>query len=92
MKKTKGELTCEKILNAGLKLWPDVTLTTVAKETDLTHVTVLYHFPGESLKNAVAAYAVQQGASNVIVQLIGMKHPTIEHMSPTERRRHFNAI
>lgn len=88
-----GEKTRERILKEGLKLWPDVTLEAVAKAVGLkTHVAVLYHFPNDSLKAAVAEYAVEIGHSPVIVQLMAAKHPAADKLSAADRIRHFNEI
>lgn len=92
MKQTHGEKTKQKILKAGVKLWPDVSLANVARECDLTHAAVLYHFPSMTLKMSIARFAVDQGNSNVIVQLIGAGHTAIADLCETDRQRHFDAI
>jgi len=89
MKQTHGQKTREKILTAGVKLWPDISLSKVARACGMTHAAVLYHYPGDSLKGAIATYAVEQRESRVIVQLIAEKHPAIEHLSHGERAAHF---
>ena len=40
----KGKLTRTRILESGLKLWPDVTASAIAADLGITHATVLYHF------------------------------------------------
>ncbi len=92
MKETKGDKTKEKILEAGVKLWPNITAQAVAAEAKMTHPNVLYHFPGDTLKFAVAEHAVRKGESRVIVQLMAEKHPAIKNLSAADRIRHFNAI
>lgn len=92
MKKTAGQKTKEKILEKGLQLWPDITLQAVAKATGLTHPAILYHFPGNTLKDAIAEHAIEQGASRVIVQLMASGHKAAEKLSMADKIRHFNAI
>lgn len=92
MKQSHGEKTKERILKAGIQLWPYLTLQGVAYLTGISKPAVFYHFPDGSLKNAVADYAVQVGVSKVVVQLIAAKHSAIKTMSPSERCRHFKAI
>ena len=84
--------TVKKILTAGVKLWPDVTPSKVAKAMNLkSHVNVLYHFPRGTLKDAVAEYAVETGNSKVIAQLILTGHKAIKDMPVTVRRKHLQA-
>lgn len=92
MKKTAGEKTKEKILNAGLKLWPNITLQSIADKTDMTHAAVLYHFPAGTLEYKIAEYAIEKGNSAVIVQLIATKHPAAKKLTAAQRIKHFNAI
>ncbi len=92
-KKTVGQKTKEKILKAGVSLWPDVTLEAVARKAKLeSHQVVLYHFPNGTLRDAVAEYAVENDFSKVVVQLIGSGHRAAKDMSPTDRARHFKAV
>jgi uncharacterized protein YjdB len=92
-KKTHGQKTKEKILKAGLLCWPKVTLEGVAQAAKMeSHNAVLYHFPGGTLRDAVAKYAVETGCSKVIVQLIGSGHPAVLDLSPTDRNLHFKAM
>lgn len=90
-RQTAGEKTREKILNAGLNLWPNVTASTVGRAAGLSHAAVLYHFPG-TLRDAVADHAVATGDSRVIVQLMAAGHSAVDKLSPADRIKHFNAI
>lgn len=95
MPKTKqmikqGEKTREAILKAGLTLWPDVTPSTIAAKLNITHATVLYHFP--NVKEAVAQYAVDNDCSKVIVQMLATNHKLVKDMPAAERLRHFSSL
>jgi len=92
MKQSAGERTKEKILKAGVKRWPDVNLSVVARDIGLTRQAVFTHFPKDTLKDAVAVYAVEKNNSKVIVQLIGSGHKAIKNLSKTSRAKHFSAI
>jgi len=92
-KKSAGQKTKEKILKAGLTLWPNVTLEGVAAAAKMeSHNAVLYHFPNGTLRAAVAEYAVESGCSKVIVQLIGSGHAAVRELSPTDRAKHFKNV
>lgn len=86
------DTTKEKILKAGVKLWPNCTLSNIAEAVKLTHPAILYHFPGVALKREIIKYAVASDNSRIIVQLIAEKHPAIRGMSPDDRMKHFNAV
>lgn len=88
--KEQGKKTRNAILETGLKLWPNVTSTTVANALNISHGTVIYHFP--DIKNAVAEYAVKTGNSKVIVQLLATRHRAVKDMPAAERMKHFTAI
>lgn len=92
IKQSHGEKTRLKILNAGVELWPDVTLSKVADKINMTHAAVLYHFPMGTLKNRVAEHAVAIGESRVIVQLIAKNHPAVDHMTAGEKSAHFFTV
>lgn len=82
-----------KILNAGLELWPDVTLQGVANLIGgITRQGVNHHFPDGSLKDAVALHAVNTGHGRIIVQLIALDHVVVDDMTQGEREGHFNAL
>lgn len=87
---TKGEETKIRILEAGVKLWPNITARAIGEEIGLTHPLVAYHF-GKKIKEAVAAYAVETGKSRVIAQLIATKHPSAHKLTPSERQKHMDA-
>lgn len=91
MKQSHGDKTREKILKAGVEIWPNVSLSAVARAVGLTHPAVLYHFPNNSLENAIAEYAVKIGESKIIMFLIAYEHPAVKKMSIADRIKHFNA-
>ena len=92
MKQSHGDKTREKILKAGVDLWPHASPTAIARELDMTHPAVLYHFPDDSLLDAIAEYAVKIGESRVILQLIASRHKAVKKLSVADRVRHFNAV
>ncbi len=88
-KQSHGDKTREKILNAGLKIWPDVSLSKIGRETGLTHAAISYHFPLDQLRDRIAEHAVEVGDSRVVVQLIAERHPAVDDMPAGERSAHF---
>ena len=70
------------ILQAGLKLWPNVTPSSVANALNITHAAVIYHFP--NVRNAVAEYAIKTRYLPVIVQMIASGHPLCAQMTDDE--------
>jgi hypothetical protein len=85
-----GDKVKQKILDAGLTIWPDVSPSAVARAADLnSHAAVLYHFPRPKLKDAIAAHAVKSGCSKVIVHLISIGHKAVKDMTTAERNKHF---
>lgn len=87
-----GNRTKQRILEAGVILWPEVTLSNVARAVEMSHGAVLYHFPKGVLRDHIADYAVQVGESRVIVQLIAERHPAVSRMSAGERNAHFASV
>lgn len=85
-----------KILKAGIKLWKrnpdDVKALRIAKEIKMVHATVLYHFPHDSVKNAVAEYAVETGEKVIVAQLIATGHPAIKDMPQDLRQSYLSSI
>lgn len=92
MKQSHGDKTKEKILKVGVKLWPHVSPTAIARELQMTHPSVLYHFPNNTLLDSIAEYAIESGESRIILQLVASKHPAAKDLSVAERIRHFNAV
>lgn len=89
-----GDKTRQRILTAGLKLWPNVSPSSIARALHLnSHTNVIYHFKTtEKLKNAVAEYAVKMGDSRVVTQLIAGNHKAVKNLSQADRLRHLNAV
>lgn len=88
-----GDKVRLQILNAGLEIWPDITPSSVARAAGMkSHAAVLYHFPRNELKNAIAEHAIATGHSRVIIQLIARGHPATKKMSLAEKRRHFTTV
>jgi predicted transcriptional regulator len=86
----KGDELRKKILDVGLKVWPNVKTCEIARKLGISHPNVSYYFR-RGLKDAVAQHAVETGHSQVIAQLILTKHKAIRNMPLTERRKHMKA-
>ena len=90
-----GESVRLRILNAGVKLWEDdpikVNSVSIAREICMTPQGVMYYF-SDGLREEVAKYAVEIGASRVIVQLLAINHPLVKDMPKAERLRHMAVI
>lgn len=86
----KGEVMKKKILDAGVKLWPNVTAREIARRIGADHPLVIYHF-GSGLMDAIASHAVDTGNSRVIAQLIATKHKAVRKMDALERQKHMDA-
>jgi len=86
--------TRDKILDAGVALWPHVSPSSVARAMGLnSHVNVLYYFKTtQALKDAVAQHAVDTENSKVIVQLLAVDHKVVKNMRLTDRARHLKAV
>jgi len=84
--------TRERILKAGLELWPDITQPAIADKVGITRQGVNHYFPVDVLKNAIAEYAIETECSHVIVQLMAAKDPIIDKISSADRIRHFHGI
>ena len=91
-KESHGDKTRKKILEAGVKIWPDITLSKVGRAANLTHAAISYHFPTHELRDHIAEHAVKTGVSRVIVQLITENHPAVADLSEGERSAHFFAV
>lgn len=85
-----SEKTKKLILEAGLKLWPNITAREIARQVGITHPAVAYHF-GKDLSNAVARYAVEIGDSRVIAQLIATKHEVALNLTAACKAKHMKA-
>lgn len=92
MKKSAGQRTREKILKAASKTWPDVSPTTLAKATGMTHPNILYHFPDNSIVDGLVEYAIEHNLSCIIVWAIAMGHKAVEGLPNAERTRHFQVV
>lgn len=88
-----GQNVRREILRMGLQLWcvdpAYVTARKIANELQMTHGNVLHHFQSSlKLRDAIAYYAVKEGESRVIANLILTKHSAIAHLSEAERLEH----
>lgn len=73
-------------LNAGIRAWPHITVRSIARECEVAHTAILYHFKTlEQLKNAIATYAIDTHNTAVVLQLITADHPLAKTLTPNER-------
>jgi len=86
----KGDELKQRILDVGVKMWPNVNTCKIAKKLGIHHPNVYYYF-GKGLKDSVAEYAVQSGNSKVIAQLILTNHKAVKDMAEKDRRKHMKA-
>lgn len=94
--KTHGDRIKAEIIAAVLRQWVDdpegITVRSIAKECNLTHGAVLYHFGTvANLRKAAAVAAVATGESRVIAQLIATRNPLVADMNEKTRRKHLVA-
>lgn len=86
---TRGDRTRSKILGTGLEMWLEnpesVTANGIATRLDMSHGTILYHFP-DGVKDAVANFAVAMGNVEIMAQLIAGRHPAVSELSAEDRR------
>lgn len=84
----RGEITREKILKAGVKMWKEsnvpITANSISRRMGITAPAVYYHFP-YGIKDAVAEYALEKKDVYVVAQLIVTSHPLVRDLSPSER-------
>lgn len=87
----RGE-TKRRILDAGLRVWPTLSVRMIGRALGMSHSNVLYYFSdSEILRNAIAAHAVECGDSRVIRYLLAEGHAAIAGMSEVDRLAHFTA-
>lgn len=92
-----GERRKAQILEAALQLWRNnntvPTARLIAKSMDMTHTTILYHFKdGETLKHAVATYAVNQRDPVIVPMLIAARNPAASSLTEAEKAAFLNLI
>lgn len=87
--------TKERILEAGIKIWLrnplSVNAYAIAREMQIVHGTVLYHFP-EGVRDAVAEYAVKTNNNKIIIQLIAAGHKSVELLDAEKRAEYVATI
>ena len=81
---SKSAATRKKILDAGLRSWPDVSSRRVGDESGLTHSAVLYHYPANSLRDAVAQHAIDVRDVRVLRFLFAEEHRFVDGLDPVE--------
>lgn len=74
-----------KILEAGLRTYPNVTITNVANYMGVSKPSVFYYFRANEIKEAVEEYALQVDDKSVIAQMITSKVERVGHLSEKEK-------
>lgn len=77
-----------KILDAGLKLYPNVTVTKIAKALNTSRSRVFYHFRASEIKDAVEEYAIEVDDKYVIAQMVAARTELVKDMSDKEKLRY----
>lgn len=81
-----GDEQRRRILDAGLKLWPDIAARKIGDAVGMSHTNVLYHFGNaDGLRTAIAEHAVACSDARVIRYLIAEKHAAVDGVSKLER-------
>ena len=79
----------ERILDAGLRLWPDVSAHGIGRIIGMSHAGILYYFKNAAdLRYSVARHAVACGDSRVIRFLIAERHDVVSAMPELDRMQH----
>ena len=76
------------ILGAGLKVYPEVTLTKIAEVLGVSTPSIFYHFTAKELKEAVEEYALKVDDRQVIAQMITAKNEQVAHMTDKEKLKY----
>jgi len=77
-----------KILDAGLRVYPNVTITRIADDLGASKPAVFYHFRADEIKEAVEDYAVEIDDGYVIAQMITAKAEGVAHISDKEKLKY----
>lgn len=91
-----GDRRKEAILIAGLELarssgMAAVTARGIGLKLGLSHAGILYHHKSSAaLRDAVAAFAVQEGDRAVVPQLITANHPAAAGLSQEQRQAYLS--
>ena len=87
--RTHGARVKQRILEAGVALWPRASSRAIGRAVGLSHTAVLYHWNGiEGLEHAIAAHAVEIGDMRIVPVLITTKHPAAAKLTGRERSRY----
>lgn len=90
---THGERRKTEILQAGLRLWPDVSARNIGRHIGMTHTAILYHFgSAAALRDAVAVHAVRCADARVIPALLVERHAAVAGMSIADRAAYLRAV
>ncbi len=78
----------DKILKAGLKLYPNVTITSVADMLEVSKPSVFYHYRADEIKEAVEEHAVEIDDIQVIAMMITSMNERVDHMSNKDKLKY----
>jgi AcrR family transcriptional regulator len=88
---TDAHATRRCILEAGMRLYPHLTLRAIGRECDpaLAHGTLIYHFKNfELLVLDIKRYALHMENMPIILQLLDSNDPVTHDLKPEERERY----
>lgn len=77
-----------KILDAGLQVYPNVTITNIANVLGVSTPSVFYHFKSNEILEAVEEYAVEIEHKQVIAQMITAKSDKMNFMTDKEKLKY----
>jgi len=92
---TRGNVTKEKILQAGIKAWlkdpSKVTFSSLALILKVQHSLIRYHFE-KNLKDSVADYAIKTNHEKMIRLLIASGHKSVKNLSGDARKAYIQRM
>lgn len=93
----KGARTKASIVEIGLQVWretPDkVNANHIASLVGITHGAIIYHFDSvDSLRDAIAEYAVRIGDPIVVPMLIAARHPSTSGLTAEQKAAYLSSL
>lgn len=82
-----------RVLKIAVEQWPVLSVRSIAREADVSHSSILYHFGNQDgLRDAIISYALATGNSRIIVQLIAQNDPSVSDLSEAVKNQHFAGL